>query len=144
MISTAAAGGATHQASGGNEASTNQKPWEVRSPEGDGAEISSRQARANHGCHPPVEQAEEEQTMSDQTTSELDDQELWPGDRLDRAEVEIAAQKAKRAAKEQADKQAVLTAEQREAAAMKELGSLEAVNGRRKVLAEFGFDPGWR
>jgi hypothetical protein len=81
--------------------------------------------------------------MSDQP-NELEDESLWPTDRLVRAEAEIAAEKERRAAAQAADKQASLTPEQREAAEMKKLGETSAVEGRRKVLAEFGFDPGWR
>jgi hypothetical protein len=37
-----------------------------------------------------------------------------------------------------------LTLEQKEAASMRDLGGMQGVEGRKKILAEFGFDPGWR
>jgi hypothetical protein len=80
-------------------------------------------------------------------TNEIEDQDLWPTERLDRAEVEIAEEKKRRAAAAAAQQQATLTAEQREVASMKEFGKADAdetLKTRRKLLAEFGFDVGWR
>jgi hypothetical protein len=84
-------------------------------------------------------------------TDGIDNPEIWDAARiarakveLEQAQVEIAAEEAKRAAAQAADKAATLTPEQREAAEMRGLGETSAVDGRRKVLAEFGFDPGWR
>jgi hypothetical protein len=76
--------------------------------------------------------------------SELEDQTLWPDSRIEQAEQELAAEKARRAAAEAADKAATLTLEQREQQSMKAFGALQGVEGRRKVLEQFGFDPGWR
>jgi hypothetical protein len=77
-------------------------------------------------------------------TSELEDEDVWPTDRLVRAEAEIAAEKQRRAAAQEADKVAVLSPQERERLNMKKLGDMQAVDGRRKILAEFGFDPAWR
>jgi hypothetical protein len=77
------------------------------------------------------------------SNNELEDQTLWPDERIAQAEKELAAEKARRAAAEAADKAAALTLEQREAASMRDLGGMQGVEGRRKILAEFGFDPGW-
>jgi hypothetical protein len=77
-------------------------------------------------------------------TSELEDQAVWPAERLEQAQKEIASEQARRAAAEAADKAATLTLEQREAASMRDLGGMQGVGGRKKILAEFGFDPGWR
>jgi hypothetical protein len=81
--------------------------------------------------------------MTDAPT-ELQDQNLWPDSRIEQAEAELAAEKARRAAAEAADKAASLTLEQKEAASMKAYGALQGVEGRRQVLEKYGFDPGWR
>ena len=75
--------------------------------------------------------------------SELRDESLWPADRLERAQVEIAEEQARRAAAEAADKAAALSAEEREQQSMKAFGALQGVEGRRQVLEKYGFDPGW-
>ena len=82
--------------------------------------------------------------MSDEQTSEVQDETIWPNERLDRAEAEIAAEKERRAAAQAAQKAAALTPEEREQQSMKKLGDMQAVDGRRQVLKEHGFDPGWR
>jgi hypothetical protein len=75
--------------------------------------------------------------------SELRDEALWPSDRLERAQVEIAEEQARRAAAEAASRAASLTAEQKEAASMRELGGMRGIDARKKILSEHGFDPGW-
>jgi hypothetical protein len=81
--------------------------------------------------------------MSNQT-SEIEDQDLWPADRLERAQAEIAAEVKRRADAAAAQQQAQLTPEQKELAAMKQYGKQDAIESRKQILAEFGFDPGWR
>jgi hypothetical protein len=78
------------------------------------------------------------------TGSEIEDRDIWPDDRLARAELEIAEEKKRRADAAAASKMAELTAEQKEANSMKQLGDMQAVEARRQILKEFGFDPGWR
>jgi hypothetical protein len=84
--------------------------------------------------------------MSDEQTSEVQDETIWPNERLDRAEAEIAAEKERRAAAQAAQKAAALTPEEREANSMRAYGKLDAsdVETRKKLLAEIGFNPGWR
>lgn len=80
--------------------------------------------------------------MSEQ--SEVQDETVWPDERIARAEAELAAEKQRRAAAKDAAKVAELTPEEREHISMQKLGQKQAVDGRREILAEFGFDPGWR
>jgi hypothetical protein len=54
------------------------------------------------------------------------------------------AEEERRDAIETADKAAVLSPEEREKEAMRKFGDMQAVDGRRAVFKEFGFDPGWR
>jgi hypothetical protein len=77
-------------------------------------------------------------------TSEIEDQDLWPDARLAQAEVEIAAEKKRRADAAAASKAAELSPAEREAKAMRELGEMDAVEARRKLKQLYGFDPAWR
>jgi hypothetical protein len=77
------------------------------------------------------------------SNNELEDQTLWPDERIAQAQAELEAEKARRAAAEAADKQATLTPEEREKQSMRAFGALQGIEGRRQVLEKYGFDPGW-
>ena len=78
------------------------------------------------------------------TGSEVEDRDLWPKDRIVRGIDELTGELKRREAEEAASKAAELTPEQKESASMKQFGQADAVEARRKILKEFGFDPGWR
>jgi hypothetical protein len=76
-------------------------------------------------------------------TTELEDEAMWPDERIAAAKAEILAEEQRRAAAKAAAEAASLSAEAREKIEMARLAEMSGQEGRKEVLKKFGFDPGW-